>query len=76
MTTSSSAARTLSIEFEDGTTGIEEIPLNGQSNKVVKVYTLTGILVFSAHQNDFTEKWNNLPSGVYIVNGQKMIKSE
>ena len=57
-------------------TEIDEIPVNNQNGGLVKVYTLTGLLLFSVPQNDFIEKWQHLPSGVYIVNGQKMIKSD
>ena len=74
MTTSSSAARSLSIVFDDGTTGVDEIPLREQKAGIVKVYNLTGMLLLSVPQSDFAEKWQSLPSGVYIVNGQKMIK--
>lgn len=76
MTTSSSNVRCLSIGFEDGATGIDEIPENSARSGVVKVYTLTGLLLFSVSQIEFDEKWNNLPYGVYIVNGQKMNKSD
>ena len=57
-------------------TDIGEILLNNQNDGMVRVYNLTGLLMFSAPQNDFSEKWHHLPSGVYIVNGQKKIKSE
>ena len=76
MTTSSSAARSLSIVFDDGTTGVDEIPQREQKVGLMTVYTLTGMLMFSVPQSDFAEKWKSLPSGVYIVNGQKMIKTE
>ena len=76
MTTSSSGARALAIEFEDDATGIEDIPIMYRSEGRVKVYNLTGLLMFSVPQSDFAEKWKYLPSGVYIVNGQKMIKSD
>ena len=73
--TSSSAARSLAIEFENEVTGIDEIPLKEQNSGNVKVYTLTGLLMFSVPQSEFADKWQRLPSGVYIVNGKKMIKS-
>ena len=76
MTTSSSSARFLTIEFEDEVTGIDEIPLKEKRSGIVRVYTLTGLLLFSVTQSEFTEKWQHLPSGVYIVNGKKMIKSD
>ena len=72
--TSSSSARSLVIEFEDELTGFDEVPLKEQRSGIVKVYTLTGLLMFSVPQSEFADKWQSLPSGVYIVNGQKMIK--
>ena len=57
-------------------TSINEISLNGQKGGMIKVYTLTGLLLFSVPQSEFSEKWQALPSGVYIVNGQKMIKTD
>ncbi len=56
-------------------TGIDEISQNGQKGGMIKVYTLTGLLLFSVPQSEFSEKWQVLPSGVYIVNGQKNIKT-
>ena len=56
-------------------TCINEISQNGQKGGMIKVYTLTGLLLFSVPQSEFTEKWQALPFGVYIVNGQKMIKT-
>ena len=76
MTTSSSSARSLSIVIDDGTTDVDEIPLREQKVGLMTVYTLTGLLIFSVPQSDFAEKWKSLPSGVYIVNGKKMIKTE
>ena len=56
-------------------TGIDEISQNGQKSSMIKVYTLTGLLIFSVPQSEFSVKWQTLPSGVYIVNGKKMIQS-
>ena len=64
-----------SIQVNENT-GIDKISLNGQKDGMIKVYTLTGLLLFSIPHNEFAEKWQALPSGVYIVNGQKMIKSD
>ena len=57
-------------------TGIDEILQNSQKGGLMKVYTLTGLLLFAVPESDFSEKWQHLPSGVYIINGQKMIKSD
>lgn len=69
--------KAFSIHVNDSeNTGIDETLLTGQKSGQIKVYTLTGLLLFSAPQSDFPEQWQHLPSGVYIVNGQKMIKSD
>ena len=71
------ADRSFGILVNDSeNTGIDEILQNSQKGSLVKVYTLTGLLMFSVPQSGFAEKWQDLPSGVYIVNGQKMIKSD
>ena len=73
MTTSSSSARTLGIDFADGTTGIDEIPMAGNGERV-KVYSLSGLLLIDSEQSEWESLWQQLPSGVYIVNGKKTIK--
>ena len=73
MTTLSSSARTLGIDFADGTTGIDEIPMAGNGERV-KVYSLSGLLLIDSEQSEWESLWQQLPSGVYIVNGKKTIK--
>ena len=72
--TSSSGTRTLSIVFDDGTTGMDNMPLAVRSTGRVKVYSLSGQLLIDTTQPDFDPHWQQLPSGVYIVNGQKRLK--
>ncbi len=80
MTSSSAGAPYLSIEFDDGTTGFEEILFNSHPSSLntpcIKVYNLNGQLLFSVNQQEYSEKWNQLPSGVYIVNGRKTVKNK
>ena len=42
--------------------------------KTVTIYSLSGQLVRRTMQKDFDAIWQQLPKGVYIVNGQKRIK--
>jgi hypothetical protein len=74
MTTSSSGAPYLSIEFDNATTGIDEIPTRSASDETIVIYSLSGQKIVTCKQADFEASWLNLPSGVYIVNGKKRIK--
>jgi hypothetical protein len=74
MTTSSSSARSLTIDFEDDATGIDEIPMAERSGRRVKVYSLSGLLLIDSELGKWETLWQQLPSGVYIVNGKKTIK--
>jgi hypothetical protein len=73
--TTSSSNRVLSIDFDDdATTGIDEIPMKAQREAIVKVYSISGQLLFSASKEQLDAEWKNLSPGVYIVNGKKMVK--
>lgn len=74
MTTSSSDAPYLSIEFDNGTTGMNMIPESADAEKTVTVYSLAGHKILGCKQADFENHWNMLPTGVYIVNGKKRLK--
>ena len=76
MTTSSSsyAKPFIEIDFEDGTTGIDVIPMTSDKEGRVKVYSLNGQLIIDTDNYDLEEKLKHLPSGIYIVNGKKIIK--
>lgn len=74
MTTSSSNARTIAIEFEDDATGIDEIPQSGQKGRIIKVYSLSGTLLLQTDRESLPKHWETLPAGVYIVNGKKIVK--
>ena len=64
----------MSIEFDDGTTGVDEIPLVGYNEGRVKVYSISGQKVIDTRMADFEACWQQLPSGIYIVNGKKKAK--
>ena len=64
----------MTIEFDDGTTGMDNILFAIRSSNRVKVNFLSGQLLIDTTQPDFDSLWQQLPSGVYIVNGQKMMK--
>lgn len=64
----------LSIKMKDGSTAVNGIPHDqtGTSEKAVKVYDLHGMKVKSKVQ--MSEALNDLPQGIYIINGKKVIK--
>ena len=74
MTTSSSNVRCLTIGFEDGATGIDEIPMKYSADGVVEVFALGGQLIVKTCKAEFEKVWQQLPRGVYVVNGKKAIK--
>ena len=74
MTTSSSGARTLTVDFEDNATAIEVIPTISHVVDDVKVYSLNGTLLIQTDCETLPKQWEILPAGVYIVNGKKIVK--
>ena len=67
-----SATRSLSIFGDDDTTGITDIPTsNGYNNGEVRVYLPSGVLLKSGKDDSILQ---DLPHGIYIVNGKKVIK--
>ena len=69
-----SKTRTISLSSLGGgdATGISNTQLDGESaNEIVKVHTLSGIFL---KQGPRGEVLRNLPKGVYIINGKKVIK--
>jgi len=75
MTTSSaSAARSIGLEFDDGATGIDEIPADLHSETMIEVFTVGGIRVAKVSRETFDALWESLPSGIYVVNRKKMVK--
>ncbi len=73
---SSAPFRIGDIPFVDGeTTGIEQVlygnSIVGSQSDVVRVYTLSGQLISTVKAKDAAKL--NLPSGVYVINGKKII---
>ena len=66
-----SSTRCLSIFGDDETTGITDLPLSTDHNRNNKAYTLSGRLIKQCKDD---KDMQNLPKGVYIVNGKKVIK--
>lgn len=72
MTTSdSNAKRAFLIDFSE-TTGISDVPVVGSKGKIV-VYNMAGQQVTTIDGAHFREVKNQLPTGVYIVDGKKLI---
>ena len=67
----SSATRCLSIFGDDDTTDIMDLPTSSDHNGNNKVYSLSGRLI---KQGKDDKDLQNLPKGVYIINGKKVIK--
>ena len=73
MTTSSgsAASRVIDIDFNE-TTGIESLPT--VNSNIYNVYNLNGqLLIQTDNVEEQNRLMNQLPAGVYIVNGKKMI---
>jgi hypothetical protein len=74
MTIDSSGGTTRSISiFDDyNTTGIKNLPLARKHNDgMIRVYSVSGILI---KQGTDERILNELPKGIYVVNGKKIIK--
>ena len=55
----------------NGTTGIVDLNKEDEADTIVKVYSLTGSLLIEGKRGDVIE---NLPRGIYIIGGKKIIK--
>ena len=62
------------INFDGGATDIDRILFSVDEGQKVTIHTLSGLQVVSTTQRDFDAVWQQLPKGVYIVNGTKWIK--
>ncbi len=74
MTGSSSTRGIIEISFDDGTTDMLDILLPTDESQKVSIHTLSGQQIICTAQRDFDAVWQQLPKGVYIVNGKKWIK--
>ena len=74
ISSSSSTRGIYEIHFDDGTTDMLDILLPTDESQEVTIHTLSGQQVSRTTQLDFDAVWQQLPKGVYIVNGMKWIK--
>ena len=70
----SSTRGIIEINYDDGTTGMDAIMLTANEDSEISIYTLSGLQVARTTQRYIDTVWQQLPKGVYIVNGRKMIK--
>ena len=71
MTTTGAASRVISLDFDE-TTGIRTLPV--AHSTIYRVYNLNGqLLIQSDNAEEKDRLIEQLPAGVYIVNGKKMI---
>jgi hypothetical protein len=72
--TGSSSRGIIEINFDDGTTDMPDILFSSDESQEITIHTLSGQQVTRTIQRDFDAVWQQLPKGVYIINGKKMIK--
>ena len=66
------STRSISIFDDNNTTGIINFPLAyNNKNGEIRVYSLSGTLL---KQGKDEKILNDLPKGVYVVNGKKIVK--
>lgn len=70
-TNDSNAKRAFLIDFNE-TTGISDVPIGGSKDKIA-VYNMGGQEVAIIDKAHFRELKNQLPTGMYIVDGKKLI---
>lgn len=58
----------------DDTTDMDRILFSVDEDQEFTIHTLSGLQVVRTTQRDFDAVWQQLPKGVYIVNGKKWIK--
>ena len=64
----------IEINYDNGTTDILDVLLSTDDFQEMTIHTLSGLQVTCTTQRDFDSVWQQLPKGVYIVNGKKLIK--
>ena len=70
----SSTRGVIEIGFSDGTTGMAEVIGAFDADSPIDIYTLGGQKVAQTKQSEIGIIINQLPHGVYIVNGKKIVK--
>lgn len=73
LTSSAEAREFIEIEFEDEVTGLDGIPMRNDSERKVAVYSISGQLIMREKRDLLDEKLHCLPSGIYIVDGNKTV---
>ena len=63
------ATRSISIFGDSNTTGIMDIPKSKNDDGVVRVYSLSGVLVKQGKKSEVMQ----LPKGIYIINNRKVV---
>ena len=70
----SSTRGVIEIGFSDGTTGMADVIGAFDADRPIDIYTLSGQKVAQGKQGEIDNILNQLPHGVYIVNGKKIVK--
>ena len=70
----SSTRGVIEIGFSDGTTGMADVIGAFDADRPIDIYTLSGQKVAQTKQGEIDNILNQLPHGVYIVNGKKIVK--
>jgi hypothetical protein len=70
----SSTRGVIEIGFSDGTTGMADVIGAFDADRPIDIYTLSGQKVAQTKQSEIDNILNQLPHGVYIVNGKKIVK--
>ena len=73
LASSAEAREFIEIEFEDVATGLDGIPMRNDSERKVAVYSISGQLIMLEKRGLLDEKLQSLPSGIYIVDGNKTV---
>ena len=76
--TSTSASRlAISLPDNDESTGVIDIMKESHSQEVINVYDVKGVLVTRTSADNLKQALHQLPPGIYIANGKKiMVKDE
>ena len=72
--TGNSSRGIIEINYDNGTTDMFDILFSTDDGEEVTIYTLGGLQVSHTTQRDFDAVWQQLPKGIYLVNGNKRIR--
>ena len=74
ISSSSSTRGVIEINFDDDKTGLDTILFSTDESREVTIYTISGRKVGTSQKGRLDETIEQLPKGVYIVNGRKIVK--